>query len=156
LFVCSGNICRSPLAHKVFEQVLERKGILKNFELESAGTHGYHTGDNADPRMRATAARRGFPFSHLARVIQTGDLKYYDLILVMDQGHKRQIMNLAKTPEEIKKIRLYREFDPEGGPDAEVPDPYYGSQEDFDLVFDIVLRTSENLLEALDTQNPDA
>lgn len=155
LFVCSGNICRSPLAHAVFEQLLERNAIPLQFFVESAGTHGYHTGEDADPRMRETAARHGFPFHHPAQQVWPGDLAKFDVIFAMDTGHLRQLRSMASTPEEAQKVRLFREFDPlnEGMPKlvgdaADVPDPYYGGREGFELVFEMVHRTSLKIIEA--------
>lgn len=151
LFVCTGNICRSPLAHALFQKEVDECGLSGQFELESAGTHGYHIGEDADPRMRATAQRRGAPFSHGARKISLRDIEYYDYIFVMDHGHLREVGNMAAqsnlAPDELKeKVRMYREFDPQASSQDDVPDPYYGGQNGFDHVFDIVERTSKELL----------
>ena len=147
LFVCTGNICRSPLAHAVFAQIVEQDGIGLQFLLESAGTHGYHIGEDADPRMRETAARHGYAFSHPARQVRASDLEEYDLIFAMDRGHYRHLRAMTTDDSQLAKIRMYRDFDPEGSGD--VPDPYYGGQRGFEEVFDMVLRTSRSILEAL-------
>jgi protein-tyrosine phosphatase len=153
LFICTGNICRSPLAHALFEQQAEKAGLSSAFEVESAGTTAYHVGEQADDRMRATAARRGSPFSHRARKLSHQDLSYYDYLFVMDHGHLRQVRNMAASAglgDLDGKLRMFREFDPEGNAGDEVPDPWYGGQDGFDLVYDIVHRTSGSLLEAFD------
>ncbi len=144
LFVCTGNICRSPLAHGVFQKMADDGGLGQRFELESAGIQGYHVGENADPRMRSTAAQRGMPFSHLVRRFVSGDIEYYDYIFAMDRGHYDHILRLAggRAP----NLRMYREFDPQASAAYDVPDPYYGGQSGFDDVFDIVHRTSAEIL----------
>lgn len=149
LFVCTGNICRSPLAHAVFEHIIRTRGLNHEFEVESAGTHGYHVGEDADPRMRSTAARRGIPFSHPARKLIQSDLEYYDVIFAMDRGHYAQLNDMAAAAENPAAIYMFREFDPRGDASMDVPDPYYGGQNGFDDVFDIVERSSEQILNAL-------
>lgn len=152
LFVCTGNICRSPLAHAVFNHHASRVGAAQRFETESAGTHGYHVGEDADRRMRDTAARRGVPFSHRARLFTDSDLAYYDLILLMGHNHLHHAQRMVKDPSQLEKLILYRYFDPklEGSSEIlEVPDPYYGGQSGFDQVFDIVDRTTGALLDHL-------
>ncbi len=143
LFVCTGNICRSPLAHAVFEKTAREQNM--NCEVESAGTHGYHVGENADPRMRRTAAHHGFSFSHAARHFRASDMEYYDYVFVMDRGHYREIQRLAGENTSAR-LRMFREFDPEGSSSDDVPDPYYGGAEGFENVFIIVKRTIDNML----------
>jgi len=152
LFVRTGNICRSPLAHAVFEKKARDCGM--KFEVESAGTHGYHVGENADSRMRRAAAGRGVPFDHPARRFTASDLEYYDYIFAMDRGHYREIQRLSRQarhtgrPDGQEQIRMFREFDPRGSIHDDVPDPYYGGASDFNHVFDIVDRTVTVILEA--------
>ncbi|KGE70705.1 low molecular weight protein-tyrosine-phosphatase [Spirochaeta lutea] len=148
LFVCTGNICRSPLAHALFQSKVDEQDLQADFYVESAGTHGYHIGEDADPRMRSTAAQRGVPFHHRARQFSIADFDTYHTIFVMDRGHLRHLRSLARTPADKEKIRMFREFDPQGGPDDDVPDPYYGGQAGFDLVYDITDRTTRAILEA--------
>src|SRR5690606_12022721 len=105
LFVCTGNICRSPLAHAVFAQIVEQDGIGLQFLLESAGTHGYHIGEDADPRMRETASRHGYAFSHPARQVRASDLEEYDLIFAMDRGHYRHLRAMTTDDSQLAKIR---------------------------------------------------
>ena len=150
MFVCTGNICRSPLAHAVFAHKAAERGVADQYQLESSGLTAYHVGDNADPRMRRTAAQRGVNLDHMARRFMPRDLEHYDLVLAMDQGHFSDMRRMAADDNERAKIRMFREFDPEARDGAEVPDPYYGGARGFDDVYDIVERTTETLLDALE------
>lgn len=145
LFVCSGNICRSPLGHAQFADLVRRRGVEEFLRADSVGLHGYHAGDNADPRMRACAARHGLALDHAARKVQAGDFAAYDLILAMDRGHLADLRRLA--PEAGGRVALYRAVDPQGVGD--VPDPYYGERSDFEQVWDIVERCGPRWLEAV-------
>ncbi len=150
LFVCLGNICRSPLAHAIFEDLVEKNGFSDEFEIESCGTGSWHVGELPDSRMIAEAKKHGIKMEHLrGRTLQAMDFEYYDLILPMDVSNRGVL--LTKSLDEYKdKIKLFRSFDPEANDDmAEVPDPYYGGADGFSNVFDIVERTCENLLEEL-------
>lgn len=149
MFVCMGNICRSPLAHAVFEKMVQDQGLGDRFHIESAGTINYHAGEPADPRMRATAAQHGVIVDHRANHLSPADLDTYDIILAMDRDNLSNIRALVQQPEQLEKIRLFREFDPEGGPNAEVPDPYYGGPAGFEQVYQMVERTSRALLDEL-------
>lgn len=149
LFVCLGNICRSPLAHAVFENKIKEKGLEDRFEVESCGTGAWHVGELPDKRMREEAQRHGIEMNHPARSLQVMDLEYYDLILPMDLSNKRELM-VKSLPEFIDKIQLFRTFDPETSDEnAEVPDPYYGGKDSFKNVYEIVERTCDVLLEYL-------
>lgn len=150
MFVCTGNICRSPLAHAVFEHKAAERGVAGEYEVESAGLTAYHLGDNADPRMRRTAAEHGVRLDHMARLFQPGDLADYDLILAMDRGHFEDLRHMAANEGERGKVRLFREFDPQAREGDEVPDPYYGGARGFEDVYDIVERTSDVLLDTLE------
>lgn len=149
MFVCSGNICRSPLAHRLFEAQARAAGVAEQFEVESSGIGEWHVGEDADPRMRATARAHGLTLHHRAQQITRQDLEQFDLILVMDRSHKQQLERLARNPQIMEKVRLFREWDPKGGPSAEVPDPYYGGERGFEEVYRMVERTSTLLLEDL-------
>lgn len=149
LFVCTGNICRSPLAHAVFDHEVTKHGLEGLFESESAGTHGYHVGDNADPRMRACAKRHGIKLDHAARKLQTADIEYYDLILAMDQEHLDWLNRLDRSQTGSAHIGLYREFDVGSGQGSDVPDPYYGNQDGFEEVWRIVDSCNARLVNAL-------
>lgn len=156
MFVCSGNICRSPLAHRLFEAQAREAGVAGQFQVESSGIGDWHAGEDADPRMRATARAHGLTLHHRAQQITRRDLEEYDLILVMDLSHKRQLERMIRDPEIMEKVRLFREWDPKGGPTAEVPDPYYGGERGFEEVYEMVERTSSVLLEDLLNEEEEA
>lgn len=148
LFVCLGNICRSPLAEGVFRHHVEAAGLAERFAIDSAGTGGWHVGKPPDPRTCASALERGLDIRRQrARQLEAADLQRHDLILAMDRDNLRIVRSLGEK-NELSHVRLFRDFDPE--PEAgEVPDPYYGGEEGFRHVFDIVDRTSRALLEHL-------
>lgn len=148
LFVCMGNICRSPTAHGVFESMLEQTGIAHVIEVDSAGTHAYHVGDPPDSRAQDAAERRGYRLEHLrARKVDSGDFLTFDHILAMDQANYRHLTELA-GPEHQHKIRLFMDF-AEDLPESEVPDPYYGGPKGFDRVLDMIEAASAGLIAAL-------
>jgi protein-tyrosine phosphatase len=152
MFVCMGNICRSPLAHAVFEDIVKKDGAENAFEIESSGTISYHVGELPDARMRETARRNGITMSHRGRQLKKADLDDYDMILAMDKENLANIRKLARNSDQLDKIQLFRNFDPQAKGEAEVPDPYYGGAEGFENVFEIVMRTSQHLLTALKSQ----
>ena len=146
LFVCLGNICRSPLAEGVFRHHVGAAGLASRIFIASAGTGGWHAGEPPDPRMCQTARKRGIDLSRQrARKLSRSDLDAFDLVLVMDEQNLADVRALAGS--DPANVRLFREFDPEGR--GEVPDPYYGGPEGFDHVFEIVDRTSRALLAQL-------
>lgn len=148
LFVCLGNICRSPLAEGLFRHHVEAAGLSTYFEIDSAGTGGWHVGEPPDARMSATALSRGLDIRNLrARQIRPSDLQVHNLVLAMDRENLRNIKKLAGSSD-ASHVKLFRHFDPEPGT-GEVPDPYYGGEEGFREVFEIVDRTSRALLEHL-------
>ena len=150
LFVCLGNICRSPLAEGVFRKLVASEGRSAEFEIDSAGTGGWHVGERPDGRMRQTASRHGVSLEDIrARKFKRSDLDDFDLILAMDRNNYQDILALARK-DQTDKVRLFRSFDPEIGGSKDVPDPYYGGPDGFEHVFDIVERTSENLLRSID------
>ncbi|MFI5183987.1 MAG: low molecular weight protein-tyrosine-phosphatase [Vicinamibacteria bacterium] len=147
LFVCSGNICRSPLAEALFRDLAAAEGLGHRFELDSAGTHDFHEGDQADPRTRRVAKRHGVTVDSIARPVEDSDFRNFDLILAMDRGHLRELR--ARAPQaERDKIRLMRDFD-EPGKGADVPDPYYGGEDGFEEIFGMLSTCCRNLLNAL-------
>ncbi|HSO27919.1 MAG TPA: low molecular weight protein-tyrosine-phosphatase [Anaerolineales bacterium] len=150
LFVCLGNIVRSPLAENMFRHIAEQKGVADKYEVASAGTGGWHVGESPDVRMRRVAAQRGLHYDGRGKQVQPADLETYDLIIAMDTENAESLRRLAR-PEQREKIHLMREFDPQGGPKASVPDPYYGGIDGFEKVYDIVARASAGLLDALES-----
>src|SRR4249920_1354347 len=130
LFVCSGNICRSPLAEAIFRHLAKEAGLEGRFDIDSAGTHGWHEGEPADPRARRVGLRHGMAVTSLARPVEPSDFERFDLILAMDRGHRRELRARC-PPGQRDKIRLMREFDHTAGQDVDVPDPYYDGEEAF-------------------------
>jgi len=148
LFVCLGNICRSPTAEAVVRDLLRREASGLELELDSAGTHGYHTGDPPDERSIATARRRGIDMSDLrARVVEPMDFDRFDLVLAMDEAVYDQLRRVAPQGRS-EKIRLFLEFAPQLGR-RDVPDPYYGGAAGFEDVLDLVEEGARGLLAAL-------
>ena len=148
-FVCMGNICRSPTAEAVMRHLVSEAGLGNAITLDSAGTGAWHVGEERDRRSRAEAKRRGMPIAGPARQFVRGDFARFDLVLALDEENARELRRLAPTDEARAKIHLLREFDEGAAPGAEVPDPYYGGPEGFELVFDICLAACRGLLEHL-------
>lgn len=149
MFVCMGNICRSPLAEGVFRHQAREAGVLDQFEIASSGTGGWHVGQRPDRRMNAVAEKNGVSMEgQYAQQFGFSDLDYYDVILAMDKDNLRNIQQLDAAGKHADKIGLFRSHDPEPGT-MEVPDPYYGGPEGFDRVFEMVERTSKALLDEL-------
>jgi protein-tyrosine phosphatase len=148
-FVCMGNICRSPTAEAVMRHLVREADLEGAIALDSAGTGAWHVGEDRDRRSRAVAHKRGMPITGPARQFARGDFDRFDLVLALDDENARELRRLAPTDEARAKIHLLREFDKGAAPGAEVPDPYYGGPEGFDLVFDICLAAGRGLLEHL-------
>jgi protein-tyrosine phosphatase len=148
LFVCMGNICRSPTAEGVVRHIVERERLGDAIEVESAGTGGWHVGDPPDRRSTAAAAKRGIELSGAARQFRAQDFDDFDLILAMDEENRRNILRLAGDDEQRAKVRMFREFDPasRGNDNLDVPDPYYGGEDGFDHVLDLVEAAAEGLV----------
>jgi len=142
-FVCSGNICRSPMAALVSGEHLRRAGLADRVRVTSAGTGPWHVGEPADPRAEATLRAHGYPTDHVAAQVDSSHLDA-DLLLAADLGHLRVLRSKIGDPD---RVRLLRDFDPEAGPDAEVPDPYYGGDDGFDTVLGMIERSSAGLLD---------
>ncbi|TGL31531.1 low molecular weight phosphotyrosine protein phosphatase [Leptospira koniambonensis] len=153
LFVCLGNICRSPAAEGAFVDLLEKRGFSSLFEVDSCGTSRYHLGELADPRTRQTARKKGIELTHKARQFKKSDFEYYDFILAMDRSNHKDLGILASNEEERKKIHLFRKFQKGQGKESEVPDPYYGTLKDFEEVHQIVSEASEGFLEYVLSKN---
>jgi protein-tyrosine phosphatase len=153
-FVCLGNICRSPTAEAVMRGLVARAGLQAAIEVDSAGTGDWHLGAPPDPRTRATADRRGLALDHRARLFTAADFDRFDVVLTMDHNNQRDVLRMARTPEDAAKVRLLRSYDPAAPQGAEVPDPYYGGPEGFEQVFDICEAACAALLEALRPRLP--
>jgi low molecular weight protein-tyrosine phosphatase len=148
LFVCLGNICRSPSAEAVLRAIAAREAPALTLEIDSAGTAGYHIGDAPDPRSQAAALRRGYDMAPLrARIIEAADFERFDLILAMDTANL-EVLRKRAPAEYRDRVRLFLEFAPDCGLD-EVPDPYYGGPSGFEQVLDLVEEASRGLLSHL-------
>ena len=149
VFVCLGNICRSPLAHTIMDDLINKAGLEGDILVDSAGTGGWHVGNPADARMRETAKKNGLTITTRAQQFTADAVTNYDIIFAMDRSNKHDILGLIQGHPEKKKVHLFREFDPQSAGDRDVPDPYYGGQDGFDKVFDIVKRTCKVILEKI-------
>jgi protein-tyrosine phosphatase len=148
LFVCLGNICRSPTAEVVFRTIAAREAPELTIEVDSAGTAGYHIGEPPDPRTRQAALRRGHDMSPLrARIIEPQDFERFDLILAMDRENLSALLRRAPAHAR-ERIRLFLEFAPEAAT-TDVPDPYYGGPNGFEEVLDLVEAAARGLLQHL-------
>ena len=151
LFVCLGNIIRSPLAEHMFAHQAKLAGVGDKFEVESAGTSSYHIGESPDTRMRSVASEYGLVYEGLARQFSPIDFERFDLIIAMDMSNKSDILNLASDPVDEAKVYTLRAFDPEGNSTDAVPDPYYSGVDGFHLTYKIVERSCQRLLAALES-----
>lgn len=157
LFVCLGNICRSPTAEGVMRALIEREGLDGSIQVESAGTGGWHVGSQPDRRASQAASARGIALEGTARQVRPDDFYDFDVLVAMDRENLSELRRLAPGEAEREKVRLLREFDPAGaavlpGQAAEqldVPDPYYGGPGGFDEVFDLVQAACDGLLEQI-------
>jgi protein-tyrosine phosphatase len=148
LFVCTGNICRSPTAEGIFRKLVADAGGGGAISADSAGTHGYHVGEPPDARTQEAAARRGYDLSGLrARRVQPEDFQRFDLVLAMDREHEAILARMA-TPSSGHKLRLMMSYARRFS-ENEVPDPYYGGPRGFERVLDMLEDASHGLLEAL-------
>jgi protein-tyrosine phosphatase len=148
LFVCMGNICRSPTAEGVMRRLLREEGLEDAVELESAGTGGWHAGEPPDARAAEAAARRGIALDGAARQVTADDFERFDLLVAMDRENLRELLAIAPSDEGAEKVRLLREFDPASADagDLDVPDPYYGGERGFERVLDLVTAACRGLL----------
>jgi len=146
LFVCLGNICRSPTAEGVFRHLLREEGLDEQVLTDSAGTHAYHVGEQPDRRAQATARSRGIDLSDLrARKALAEDFERFDYVLAMDSENYHNLSNIC-PPQHEEKLKMFLEFAPHLNR-SDVPDPYYGGPQGFDQVFDMVEQASRGLLE---------
>ena len=151
LFVCLGNICRSPTAAGVMASLLEQAGMGERIAVDSAGTGAWHVGSPPDARASETALGRGVQLTGSARQVSAADFEDFDLLLAMDASNRRDLLVLAANAEQRAKVRLLREFDPASAAAGEldVPDPYYGGDGGFEQVFEIVDAGCTGLLEQI-------
>ena len=148
LFVCAGNICRSPTAEAVFRALARELAPALSVEIDSAGTHGLHAGEAPDPRAQAVARARGVDMSQLrARRLVVEDFEHFDWILLMDRQNHAAALAMA-PPQHRRRLRLFMEFAPHLR-QREIPDPYYGEQSDFELVFTLAEHAARGLLREL-------
>ncbi|HEX7119555.1 MAG TPA: low molecular weight protein-tyrosine-phosphatase [Longimicrobiales bacterium] len=147
LFVCLGNICRSPMAEAVFRALVRDAGVAHRFEIDSAGTSDYHEGEPPDARAQEVARLRGITLTGRSRPIREQDLLRFDYVIVMDAENLRDVAALAERVEQRAQVHLLREFDPEAGGELDVPDPYYGGRAGFERVHEMIERSCRGLLE---------
>jgi protein-tyrosine phosphatase len=148
LFVCMGNICRSPTAHGIFRRLVEQEGLEDHILIDSAGTHAYHIGKPPDERAQATALKRGFDLSDLrARQAAAADFEEYDYVLAMDRENHEILASLCPAGYE-ERLSLFLAYAPDLGIE-EVPDPYWGGEQGFEQVFDMLEAASLGLLEEI-------
>jgi len=154
LFVCLGNICRSPTAEGVMRALVAQAGLADEIELDSAGTGSWHVGEGPDARASAAARARGIELAGVARQVRREDFESYDLIVAMDAENRAQLRALAPDEQARSRLRLLREFDPAnaGAKDLGVPDPYYGAAGGFEEVLDIVQAACAGLLDEVSGQ----
>jgi protein-tyrosine phosphatase len=146
LFVCLGNICRSPAAEGVLRKMLVDQGLDHQIAVDSAGTLGYHTGKPSDSRMRHAALQRGYELTSLARQVTVQDLAQFDLIVAMDRENYRDIHALARGP--LPKVRMLSDFLDDAWP-RNVPDPYYGDDDGFETVLNMLEAACPNIIRSL-------
>ena len=144
LFVCLGNICRSPLAEAIFKAKAQKMGLSNTLFADSCGTANYHIGDSPDPRTVKNAQSNGIEIVHSGRQLSKRDLTDFDWIFAMDKANLEVILSHAQSEIEHSKVKLIRDFDPVKS--GNVPDPYYGTEDDFQEVFSILDRTIDNLI----------
>jgi protein-tyrosine phosphatase len=149
LFVCLGNICRSPLAESLFRAVVAEAGLEGRFRIDSAGTSGYHDGDPPDPRTAGVAARRGVAVEGSSRRITGADVESFEYLIAMDSANLAELERLARAGAGSPRVHLLREFDPETNGELDVPDPYFGGPDGFEDVHDLVERAVRGLLDHL-------
>jgi protein-tyrosine phosphatase len=148
-FVCTGNICRSPTAEGIMRLLVERRGLADRIHIESAGTGNWHVGQRADARARAAGLARGYALDRRAQQFTRQSFDRFDYVLVADFDNRAHLERIAPNDAAAKKIHLLRDFDPESTEGSEVPDPYYGGPEDFEIVLDVCEAACRGLLDHL-------
>ena len=153
LFVCLGNICRSPAAQAVMQHMVDERGLTDRFYIDSAGIGGWHIGDLPDKRMRVHARPRGYELTHRARKVRSADFEDFDLIVGMDASNVDDLCNLAMTLEQQDKVVMMGDYIRQYPNYDHVPDPYYEGSEGFELVLDLLEDACDNLLDRIIEQN---
>lgn len=148
LFVCMGNICRSPMAEGVFHSILKREGRTHEYNIDSAGTIGYHTGELPDSRMRKHASLRGYTLNHLSRKVTCNDFEVFDLLVAMDDANFDDLCDLASSTEEKNKVVKMTGFCQKHTA-SHIPDPYYGGDSGFEHVIDLLEDACEGLYNSI-------
>ncbi len=152
LFVCMGNICRSPSAETVFKHFVSKKGLADKFEIDSAGTIGYHEGEKADARMRTHAAARGYNITHIARKFNPSkDFEKFDYIITMDDSNYSDVLATDVKRIFLNKIKKMKDYATDKSV-TEIPDPYYGGPSGFEHVLDLLEDTCNNLLNTIQNE----
>ncbi len=153
LFICLGNICRSPAAEGIMKAMVEERGLGDEFLIDSAGIGGWHVGQLPDSRMRRCGAAHGYRFDSHARQFQKSDFGEFDTIVVMDNENYRAITSMASSDEDRKKVVRMADFLSHHREYTTIPDPYYGDETDFELVISLLEDALEGLLSYLLTNN---
>jgi len=149
LFICLGNICRSPAAQGIFQQMVDERGVADKFEVDSCGVGDWHVGNLPDSRMRRHGSMRGYVFDHHARQFTRSDFSHFDYIIVMDESNYKTITSMAVNDSDRKKvIRMADYFIKYKGADC-VPDPYYGGDKDFEIALDLIEDGCQGILKEL-------
>jgi len=149
LFVCMGNICRSPSAEAVFSGLVKNEELDKHFVIDSAGTIAYHAGEPADRRMQAHAIKRGYSLNSISRKFEPDtDFDSFDMIIAMDEENLHSLKMAARNQDDLKKLCMMTDFSKNWNY-QEIPDPYYGGEEGFELVLDLLEDSCEGLLDEL-------
>ena len=149
LFICLGNICRSPAAESVMKHIVEREGREADFVIDSAGIGGWHVGQLPDHRMRRRGAARGYDFLSRARQFSAADFDHFDMILVMDRENYFDVTRLARNDADKQKVRMLVDYMTHHPGQQTIPDPYYGDTADFDFALDLIEDACEGLFKSL-------
>lgn len=149
LFICLGNICRSPAAEGIFQALVEKRGLSDMFKIDSAGTSGYHDGDLPDTRMRAAGKTRNYAFDSISRKLVVEDFDQFDYLIVMDQDNHRNTLTLTRGPADQQKVFPMIDFIYTIDEIDGIPDPYFGGAEGFEHVLNLLEEGCENLLDIL-------
>lgn len=153
LFVCLGNICRSSTAEEVFRTLTHRRGISRQFEVDSAGISSYHEGELPDARMRSAARQFGYELVHRSRPVRESDFSHFDLLIAMDESVERSLLRLASTEEAKLKVRRMADYLSVPRPQRDIPDPYYGGAEGFRNVVALLEDACAHLLQQLEAKS---